>query len=54
MAKGKKGAFGVNFNTMTTDEGINVAVRVKSVDESFGECVNGLFISAKEGCPLCI
>lgn len=49
MAQGNKGAVGVQFNAMKTDEDITVAVRVKSDGESLAECISGLINSAREG-----
>lgn len=49
MAKGNKGAAGVKFNTMTTDERITVAVRVRRDAELLAECITALINSSREG-----
>lgn len=42
VAKGNKGAAGVKFNAMTTEEGITVALGVKPEDETLCECITSL------------
>lgn len=49
MEKANKGGSGVRINTMTMDEGITAALRVKREHKSLAECIKVLVISVSEG-----